>query len=133
VDLEHRFHELINHPLPKPLKFFHRALGRGFSGVGMDEYPDWHEPQLLLEASCDSRLAPYQAYLPPMACVLPHGVLFRGAAEGHIRKYLIEDCNYLDAVIGLRCACRAAGSWYWGEVDLRLECPAWICLLGRVT
>ncbi len=36
-----------------------------------------------------------------MACVLPHGVLFRGAAEEHIRKYLIEDCNYLDAVIGL--------------------------------
>ena len=36
-----------------------------------------------------------------MACVLPHGVLFRGAAEGHIRKYLIEDRNYLDAVIGL--------------------------------
>ena len=36
-----------------------------------------------------------------MACVLPHGVLFRCAAEGHIRKYLIEDCNYLDAVIGL--------------------------------
>ncbi len=36
-----------------------------------------------------------------MSCVLPHGVLFRGAAEGHIRKYLIEDKNYLDAVIGL--------------------------------
>ncbi|MCC8360651.1 type I restriction-modification system subunit M [Salinimicrobium sediminilitoris] len=36
-----------------------------------------------------------------MACVLPHGVLFRGAAEGHIRKYLIKDKNYLDAVIGL--------------------------------
>jgi type I restriction enzyme M protein len=36
-----------------------------------------------------------------MACVLPHGVLFRGAAEGHIRRYLIEDCNWLDAVIGL--------------------------------
>ena len=36
-----------------------------------------------------------------MACVLPHGVLFRGGAEGHIRRYLIEDCNYLDAVIGL--------------------------------
>ena len=36
-----------------------------------------------------------------MALVLPHGVLFRGAAEGHIRKYLIEDQNYLDAVIGL--------------------------------
>ena len=36
-----------------------------------------------------------------MAVVLPHGVLFRGAAEGHIRKYLIKDKNYLDAVIGL--------------------------------
>ncbi len=36
-----------------------------------------------------------------MAVVLPHGVLFRGAAEGHIRKYLIEDKNYLEAVIGL--------------------------------
>ena len=36
-----------------------------------------------------------------MACVAPHGVLFRGAAEGHIRRYLIETCNYLDAVIGL--------------------------------
>ena len=36
-----------------------------------------------------------------MAVVLPHGVLFRGAAEGTIRKYLIEEKNYLDAVIGL--------------------------------
>jgi type I restriction enzyme M protein len=36
-----------------------------------------------------------------MAVVLPHGVLFRGSAEEHIRKYLIKDRNYLDAVIGL--------------------------------
>lgn len=36
-----------------------------------------------------------------MAVVLPHGVLFRGGAEGHIREYLIRDKNYLDAVIGL--------------------------------
>lgn len=36
-----------------------------------------------------------------MAVVLPHGVLFRGAAEGLIRKYLIEERNVLDAVIGL--------------------------------
>ncbi|WP_433959590.1 type I restriction-modification system subunit M [Cytobacillus horneckiae] len=36
-----------------------------------------------------------------MAVVLPHGVLFRGAAEGVIRRYLIEEKNYLDAVIGL--------------------------------
>ncbi|MCI2802789.1 type I restriction-modification system subunit M [Staphylococcus pettenkoferi] len=36
-----------------------------------------------------------------MAVVLPHGVLFRGAAEETIRKYLIQEKNYLDAVIGL--------------------------------
>lgn len=36
-----------------------------------------------------------------MAVVLPHGVLFRGASEGVIRKQLIEQCNWLDAVIGL--------------------------------
>jgi type I restriction enzyme M protein len=36
-----------------------------------------------------------------MAIILPHGALFRGGAEQHIRKYLIEDRNYLDAVIGL--------------------------------
>ncbi|MDO9225299.1 MAG: type I restriction-modification system subunit M [Pseudomonadota bacterium] len=35
-----------------------------------------------------------------MAVVVPHGVLFRGAAEGRIRQKLIEE-NLLDAVIGL--------------------------------
>jgi len=35
-----------------------------------------------------------------MAVVLPHGVLFRGASEGKIRKQII-DFNLLDAVIGL--------------------------------
>ncbi len=36
-----------------------------------------------------------------MAVVLPHGALFRGGAEGEIRKYIIKKQNYLDAVIGL--------------------------------
>lgn len=36
-----------------------------------------------------------------MAVVLPHGVLFRGSTEGHIRQYLIKEKNYLDAIIGL--------------------------------
>ena len=35
-----------------------------------------------------------------MAVVVPHGVLFRGAAEGKIRRKLIEE-NLLDVVIGL--------------------------------
>ncbi|MGX6969615.1 type I restriction-modification system subunit M [Vagococcus bubulae] len=35
-----------------------------------------------------------------MAIILPHGVLFRGAAEGDIRKKLLEDGN-IEAVIGM--------------------------------
>lgn len=35
-----------------------------------------------------------------MAVIVPHGVLFRGGAEGKIRKQLIEE-NLIDAVIGL--------------------------------
>ncbi|KRM90238.1 type I restriction-modification system subunit M [Fructilactobacillus florum] len=35
-----------------------------------------------------------------MAIVLPHGVLFRGAAEGRIRKQLLEE-NNISAVIGI--------------------------------
>ncbi|MGG3709425.1 type I restriction-modification system subunit M [Heyndrickxia coagulans] len=35
-----------------------------------------------------------------MAIVLPHGVLFRGSAEGEIRKRLLQK-NYIDAIIGL--------------------------------
>ena len=36
-----------------------------------------------------------------MAVVLPHGVLFRGSSEGVIRRYLIDQMNVIDAVIGL--------------------------------
>jgi type I restriction enzyme M protein len=35
-----------------------------------------------------------------MAVVVPHGVLFRGAAEGRVRRKLVEE-NLLDAVIGV--------------------------------
>lgn len=36
-----------------------------------------------------------------MAVILPHGVLFAGGANEAIRKYIIENQNSLDAVIGL--------------------------------
>ena len=36
-----------------------------------------------------------------LACVLPHGALFRGGTEGHIREFIVKEKNYLDAVIGL--------------------------------
>lgn len=39
------------------------------------------------------------------AILLPHGVLFRGNAEGTIRKYLINTLNVVDAIIGLPANC----------------------------
>ena len=36
-----------------------------------------------------------------IAVLLPHGVLFRGNAEETIRRYMIENLNVIDAVIGL--------------------------------
>lgn len=36
-----------------------------------------------------------------MGIILPHGVLFRGASEGKIRRTIIAKFNFLDAVIGL--------------------------------
>lgn len=36
-----------------------------------------------------------------MAVILPHGALFRAGAEGEIRQHLIDNKNWLDAVIGL--------------------------------
>ena len=35
-----------------------------------------------------------------VAVIVPHGVLFRGGSEGHIRQALIEE-NLLEAVVGL--------------------------------
>lgn len=34
-----------------------------------------------------------------MAVVLPHGVLFRGAAEGVIRQYLIERITWMRSLV----------------------------------
>ena len=35
------------------------------------------------------------------ACILPHGVLFRGNAEAQIRKYLVAEKRYIKGIIGL--------------------------------
>ena len=40
-----------------------------------------------------------------IAVLLPHGVLFRGNAEETIRKHIVKNMNYLDAVIGLPANC----------------------------
>lgn len=78
----------------------------------------WDANNLLLN---DDRYAPYGTLAPKdkadmafiqhnlfhlddngtCAVVVPHGVLFRGGAEGKIRKHIIKEMNALDAVIGL--------------------------------
>ena len=35
------------------------------------------------------------------ACILPHGVLFRGNTEAQIRKYLVAEKRYIKGIIGL--------------------------------
>jgi type I restriction enzyme M protein len=103
-----QFQVIVNNP---PFSLDKWAMG--FAG-GVDEK----------EFKMDSSLDPYRRFewgVPPkskgdlafvqhmlyslaeggrMGVVLPHGVLFRGAAEGRIRKQIIE-MNLLDAVIGL--------------------------------
>lgn len=40
-----------------------------------------------------------------IVALLPHGVLFRGQAEGKIRKFMVANQNYIDAVIELPEKC----------------------------
>jgi type I restriction enzyme M protein len=106
-----RQEDTLEHPLHKDLRFEAVVANPPFSAK-------WSAKQLFMS---DDRFSQYGKLAPSskadfafvqhmihqladngiMAVVLPHGVLFRGASEGHIRKYLIEDRNYLDAVIGL--------------------------------
>lgn len=78
----------------------------------------WSAREIFLQ---DDRFAPYGKLAPAskadfafiqhmlhhldengtMAVVLPHGVLFRGGAEAVIRRFIVEEKNWLDAVIGL--------------------------------
>lgn len=92
----------------------------GFAGAETQGNDEKDEKKFKMEASMD----PYRRFdwgVPPsskgdyafvlhmlhslaeegrMGVVLPHGVLFRGASEGKIRKQIL-DMNLLDAVIGL--------------------------------
>ncbi len=103
--------DTLEHPQHKDLRFEAIVANPPFSA-------QWSASQIHMN---DERFSQYGKLAPPskadfafvqhmiyqladngiMAVVLPHGVLFRGGAEGHIRRYLIEEKNYLDAVIGL--------------------------------
>ena len=106
-----KLEDTLEHPQHRDLRFDAIVANPPFSA-------NWSASQLLMS---DDRFSVYGKLAPrtkadlafvqhmiyqladdgTMAVVLPHGVLFRGAAEGHIRQYLIEQMNCLDAVIGL--------------------------------
>ncbi len=67
-------------------------FNRFWRGVPPKSKGDWAFISHMVEAALEKE--------GRIAVVVPHGVLFRGAAEGRIRQKMIED-NILDAVIGL--------------------------------
>ncbi|MBD2526839.1 type I restriction-modification system subunit M [Nostoc sp. FACHB-133] len=111
ADFDIKLEDTLEHPQHRDLRFEAIVANPPFSAK-------WSASQLFMS---DDRFSVYGKLAPSskadlafvqhmiyqlsddgcMAVVLPHGVLFRGAAEGHIRQYVIEQMNYLDAVIGL--------------------------------
>ena len=67
-------------------------FNRFWRGVPPKSKGDWAFISHMVEAAIEKE--------GRVAVVVPHGVLFRGAAEGRIRRKMIEE-NLLDAVIGL--------------------------------
>ncbi|MFM6684694.1 MAG: type I restriction-modification system subunit M [Dolichospermum sp.] len=111
ADFDIQLEDTLEHPQHRDLRFDAIVANPPFSAK-------WSANQLFMS---DDRFSTYGKLAPSskadlafvqhmiyqladdgcMAVVLPHGVLFRGAAEGHIRQHLIAQLNYLDAVIGL--------------------------------
>jgi type I restriction enzyme M protein len=67
-------------------------FNRFWRGIPPKSKGDWAFISHMLEAALEKQ--------GRVAVVAPHGVLFRGAAEGRIRQKMIEE-NLLDAVVGL--------------------------------
>jgi len=67
-------------------------FNRFWRGIPPKSKGDWAFISHMLEAALEKQ--------GRVAVVVPHGVLFRGAAEGRIRRKMIEE-NLLDAVVGL--------------------------------
>ena len=71
----------------------HDRFKRYWRGVPPKSKGDWAFITNMIE-----RALPHEGRV---AVVVPHGVLFRGGAEGRIRRRMIEEENLLDAVVGL--------------------------------
>lgn len=95
--LEHRFEAIVANP-PFSAKWSAHQLFRNddrFSQYGR------LAPKSKADFAFVQHMIHHLAEHGQMAVVLPHGALFRGSAEAHIRQYLIKEKNFLDAVIGL--------------------------------
>jgi len=70
----------------------HDRFKRFWRGIPPRSKGDWAFISHMVEAAIEKE--------GRVAVVVPHGVLFRGAAEGRIRRAVIDE-NLLDAVVGL--------------------------------
>lgn len=95
--LEHRFEAIVANP-PFSAKWSANSLF-----MSDDRFSQYGKlaPKSKADFAFVQHMVHHLAENGQMGVVLPHGVLFRGSAEGHIREYLIKEKNYLDAVIGL--------------------------------
>lgn len=95
--LDHRFEAIVANP-PFSAKWSANSLF-----MSDDRFSQYGKlaPKSKADFAFVQHMVHHLAENGQMAVVLPHGVLFRGSAEGHIREYLIKEKNYLDAVIGL--------------------------------
>ena len=95
--LEHRFESIVANP-PFSAKWSANKLF-----MSDDRFSQYGKlaPKSKADFAFVQHMIHHLAENGQMAVVLPHGALFRGSAEGHIREYLIKEKNYLDAVIGL--------------------------------
>src|SRR5690606_4339599 len=95
--IEHRFEAIVANP---PFSANWSANQLFMSDDRFSQYGKL-APQSKADFAFVQHMVYHLAENGTMALVLPHGALFRGSAEGHIREYLIKEKNYLDAVIGL--------------------------------
>ncbi|WP_417872488.1 type I restriction-modification system subunit M [Xanthomarina gelatinilytica] len=95
--LEHRFEAIVANP-PFSAKWSANQLF-----MSDDRFSQYGKlaPSSKADFAFVQHMVHHLAENGQMAVVLPHGALFRGNAEEHIRKYLIKEKNILDAVIGL--------------------------------
>lgn len=95
--LEHRFEAIVANP-PFSAKWSANQLF-----MSDDRFSQYGRlaPKSKADFAFVQHMVHHLAENGQMAVVLPHGALFRGGAEAHIRQYLIKEKNYLDAVIGL--------------------------------